>query len=100
MPGLLDEIKKNVNRPVPELPISDETEILIQPAARASGGNGNGNGHADHAASAGARVSSPFSQQLGSFQSDAPTCPNCGYVAVRNGACYKCLNCGESLGCS
>jgi len=24
----------------------------------------------------------------------------CGHVAVRNGACYKCLNCGESLGCS
>ena len=33
-------------------------------------------------------------------QQDAPTCPNCGHVAVRNGACYKCLNCGESLGCS
>ncbi|MBM3256990.1 MAG: hypothetical protein FJY98_01525 [Candidatus Liptonbacteria bacterium] len=30
----------------------------------------------------------------------APTCPSCGHVAVRNGACYKCLNCGESLGCS
>lgn len=34
------------------------------------------------------------------FQLDAPSCPNCGHVAVRNGACYKCLNCGESLGCS
>ena len=33
-------------------------------------------------------------------QGDAPTCPVCGHVAVRNGACYKCLNCGESLGCS
>ncbi len=32
--------------------------------------------------------------------SDAPTCPSCGCVTVRNGACYKCLNCGESLGCS
>ena len=31
---------------------------------------------------------------------ELPTCPNCGHVAVRNGACYKCLNCGESLGCS
>ncbi len=34
------------------------------------------------------------------FQLDAPTCPGCGHVAVRNGSCYKCLNCGESLGCS
>jgi ribonucleoside-diphosphate reductase alpha chain len=33
-------------------------------------------------------------------QSDAPSCPNCGQITVRNGACYKCLNCGESLGCS
>lgn len=38
----------------------------------------------------------------GTFQNqgDAPSCPNCGHIAVRNGACYKCLNCGESLGCS
>ena len=33
-------------------------------------------------------------------QKDAPPCPKCGHIAVRNGACYKCLNCGESLGCS
>lgn len=29
-----------------------------------------------------------------------PFCPACGHVVVRNGACFKCLNCGESLGCS
>ena len=33
-------------------------------------------------------------------QTDAPACPSCGSMTVRNGACYKCLNCGESLGCS
>jgi len=32
-------------------------------------------------------------------QVDAPPCPDCGEIMVRNGACYKCLNCGESLGC-
>ncbi len=31
---------------------------------------------------------------------DAPLCPNCGHTTIRNGTCYKCLNCGESLGCS
>jgi len=41
-----------------------------------------------------------LSESVAHFQLDAPTCPNCGHVAVRNGACYKCLNCGESLGCS
>ena len=33
-------------------------------------------------------------------QQDAPACPTCGQITVRNAACYKCLNCGESLGCS
>jgi ribonucleoside-diphosphate reductase alpha chain len=33
-------------------------------------------------------------------QQDAPACPICGQITVRNGACYKCVNCGESLGCS
>jgi ribonucleoside-diphosphate reductase alpha chain len=33
-------------------------------------------------------------------QSDAPPCPDCGALTVRSGACYKCLQCGASLGCS
>jgi len=32
--------------------------------------------------------------------SDAPACDTCGSVMVRNGACYKCLNCGGTSGCS
>ena len=31
---------------------------------------------------------------------DAPTCAGCGSLMVRNGACYKCMNCGETSGCS
>jgi len=31
---------------------------------------------------------------------DAPACSKCGHITVRNGACYKCLNCGNSEGCS
>jgi ribonucleoside-diphosphate reductase alpha chain len=31
---------------------------------------------------------------------DAPPCPECGAIMVRNGACYKCLNCGATSGCS
>ncbi len=36
------------------------------------------------------------------FQShaDSPPCPECGAVTVRNGACYKCDNCGATTGCS
>jgi len=33
-------------------------------------------------------------------QEDSPPCPECGSMLVRNGACYKCLNCGASVGCS
>lgn len=33
-------------------------------------------------------------------QADAPPCPECGSIMVRNGACYKCLNCGTTSGCS
>jgi ribonucleoside-diphosphate reductase alpha chain len=33
-------------------------------------------------------------------QADAPPCPSCGSITVRNGACYKCLNCGTTTGCS
>jgi ribonucleoside-diphosphate reductase alpha chain len=33
-------------------------------------------------------------------QEDAPSCHDCGEIMVRNGACYKCLNCGATQGCS
>jgi ribonucleoside-diphosphate reductase alpha chain len=33
-------------------------------------------------------------------QADSPPCPECGAVTVRNGACYKCNNCGATTGCS
>jgi ribonucleoside-diphosphate reductase alpha chain len=34
------------------------------------------------------------------YQQDAPSCSDCGAIMVRNGACYKCLNCGTTSGCS
>ncbi len=37
---------------------------------------------------------------LSSLQSDAPACNVCGHITIRNGTCYKCLNCGNSMGCS
>jgi len=84
IPGLIEEFKKRVNRPVPELPIAEENDLSAEKT-------GHGNGHISHA--------NKLTQML-TNQQDAPTCPNCGNVVVRNGACYKCLNCGESLGCS
>jgi len=43
---------------------------------------------------------SALSEALASCQEDAPACDECGSVTVRNGTCYRCLNCGASLGCS
>ncbi|MBC8309955.1 MAG: adenosylcobalamin-dependent ribonucleoside-diphosphate reductase [Phycisphaerales bacterium] len=44
--------------------------------------------------------STTLSQSMASMQGDAPACPECGAITVRSGTCYKCMNCGESLGCS
>ncbi len=83
MPGLEEELKKKVNRPVSDLPPSDDTQLI-----RA------------HEAQTVMVVSTSQPTSIFVNQQDAPSCPNCGSVTVRNGACYKCLNCGESLGCS
>ena len=47
-------------------------------------------------------LSSNEKREKGVFvtQSDAPPCPECGTIMVRNAACYKCLNCGSTSGCS
>jgi ribonucleoside-diphosphate reductase alpha chain len=39
-------------------------------------------------------------RQFAHFQSDAPPCDNCGALTVRCGTCYRCFNCGNSMGCS
>ncbi|HXH07877.1 MAG TPA: vitamin B12-dependent ribonucleotide reductase [Vicinamibacterales bacterium] len=33
-------------------------------------------------------------------QEDAPPCPACGSIMIRNGSCYKCANCGTTSGCA
>jgi ribonucleoside-diphosphate reductase alpha chain len=39
-------------------------------------------------------------REIFQLQADAPACSECGALMVRNGACYKCLNCGSVFGCS
>ena len=51
-----------------------------------------------------ARPSAPASNGPGAMRlnstPDAPPCPRCGWLTVRNGTCHKCENCGETTGCS
>ena len=109
----------------PEDPATDDTD-LPTPAAKKSGiantkgasttaATVNGNGAvatADDQYAALERAGLTFKQpaghasegdrqsQFARFQSDAPSCDNCGAITVRNGNCYLCHNCGNSMGCS
>ena len=69
--------------------------------------NGHANGHAANGnGGGGGGGTAPITLTLGatkvSFQTqaDAPSCADCGSIMVRNGSCYKCLNCGSTSGCS
>jgi ribonucleoside-diphosphate reductase alpha chain len=59
-----------------------------------AGGNGSAPG----------QIELPIQRQREQFifhmERDAPPCPDCGAIMVRNGACYKCLECGSTNGCS
>ena len=72
----------------------------------AANGNGKATSNGNGAASNGGSSVAPISLNLGgtrvSFQTqaDAPSCAECGSIMVRNGSCYKCLNCGSTSGCS
>ncbi len=96
IPGLREAEKRTVNRPVPDLPLAEETDMIEEATLRPVG---NGKKGAANSPKSEHQVKT-LSDSVAHFQQDAPTCPSCGHVAVRNGACYKCLNCGESLGCS
>jgi len=77
-------------------PARDELAVVATNghAAPAPGKASNGNG------------SGTVTLSLGStnvafkIQEDAPSCAECGSIMVRNGSCYKCLNCGSTSGCS
>ncbi len=62
------------------------------------------NGHSDQLLErAGVRVDTSHTgrtEQFAGFQTDAPSCDGCGSITVRNGNCYLCHNCGNSMGCS
>jgi ribonucleoside-diphosphate reductase alpha chain len=69
----------------------------------AAGSSGNLSGNAnmlERAGAAMANTNDSQSEQFARFQSDAPGCDNCGSITVRNGNCYLCHNCGNSMGCS
>jgi ribonucleoside-diphosphate reductase alpha chain len=90
------------------------TAKTTAPAAGPTNGSGNGSAKSHGVNGSGARrtpatsagatavVETPATraEQFARFQTDAPSCDRCGHICVRNGNCYLCYNCGNSLGCS
>ncbi|MCC6683382.1 MAG: adenosylcobalamin-dependent ribonucleoside-diphosphate reductase [Phycisphaeraceae bacterium] len=60
---------------------------------------GSATGESSRQASVGGETGT-LTQAMRQMQDDAPACDVCGTITVRNGTCYKCLNCGNSMGCS
>jgi ribonucleoside-diphosphate reductase alpha chain len=54
----------------------------------------------DPAPSAGAKPSAANPHSTIQNQEDAPPCSTCGAIMIRSGACYKCVNCGNTSGCA
>ncbi len=81
-------------------PAAKEELAVIATNGHATNGHAaNGNGKPGNSAGA---VTLNLGNTKVSFQTqaDAPSCADCGSIMVRNGSCYKCLNCGSTSGCS
>ena len=72
---------------------------MTQVPAEARGGNSRLSGSSEEGEGPGAQLPLPIATGYQN-QADAPPCHSCGTIMVRNGACYKCTNCGSTSGCS
>jgi ribonucleoside-diphosphate reductase alpha chain len=85
------------------------TKFLSQEAQFHAGVNGrdldDANGRGQLVASSTPQAQSPSTPGVAPFstiqnQEDAPPCSTCGAIMIRSGACYKCVNCGNTSGCA
>jgi ribonucleoside-diphosphate reductase alpha chain len=76
----------------PEL---SDVRVIASPNSGNTGGNAK-----SQRMNAPLKAEAATQEYMKSMQSDAPACGNCGHITVRSGTCYKCLNCGTSMGCS
>jgi ribonucleoside-diphosphate reductase alpha chain len=101
-----DEIPTSLeyDKHTPEL---SDVRVVAKAAGSGSSGNTIGNGQSSQPARAPKATAMKMENGLDainaaakSMQSDAPACNTCGHITIRSGTCYKCLNCGNSMGCS
>ena len=86
-------------------PRVEKVELGYLATVGASNGHANGhsNGHANGSSKlngGGINLNLGGTKVAFATQADAPSCMDCGSIMVRNGSCYKCLNCGSTSGCS
>jgi ribonucleoside-diphosphate reductase alpha chain len=84
-------------------PAPEREELAVLPTNGALTSNGhaaNGNGNAKALNGGGITLNLGGTRVAFAAQADAPSCADCGSIMVRNGSCYKCLNCGSTSGCS
>lgn len=75
-------------------------EKAVVPRAGDEYGENDASATSDEAKYSKFTAADPLNAQLSKMMGDAPMCSTCGHVTVRNGSCYRCLNCGNSMGCS
>jgi ribonucleoside-diphosphate reductase alpha chain len=88
--------------PPPARESSDTPRYTGPPESGNGHASGNGNGKPNGSAARVTLGSLGIGKAQVTFtsQADAPSCAECGSIMVRNGSCYKCLNCGSTSGCS
>jgi ribonucleoside-diphosphate reductase alpha chain len=86
--------------PVVDRPFPASIDISTDPADRISSLVGSAIADPSGALQSERAVMQQFNAQFEHFGDDAPACDVCGSITVRNGTCYKCYNCGNSMGCS
>ena len=100
-PSAIDEAIETVDAPVAAEAVAN-AEPATTPEVSVPEATGHTNGHASGNGGRTSGVTLDLGGTKVSFQAqaDAPSCAECGSIMIRNGSCYKCLNCGSTSGCS
>jgi ribonucleoside-diphosphate reductase alpha chain len=102
-PGRLGAGVMSNDTPAPSGPRTAHAAATTRtPAASPSSSTGRGmaGSAAESLTTRVAVASDPMDEAMKQAQADSPACDVCGTLTVRSGICYKCLNCGNSMGCS
>jgi ribonucleoside-diphosphate reductase alpha chain len=91
---VMDGLKEDAGAAVA---LAERATLLASINEKSTSNNGNGSSNAAPKTDG---EDNGQGDQFARFQIDAPSCDNCGSITVRNGNCYLCHNCGNSMGCS